>query len=227
VELAPTKSYDRAFFSEVTPRVLLYIADYSRADRLDFAIEAWNEVLAAYPTDDAAIVSYMRLADVSNQRGDKPSALNYLEAIQAQFPGTPKLPGVILRQGELLSSMGRGEEAREKYQYILRVPDWRGLVHARALFQTGEAYMAESKYAEAHGFFERTFLGYSQFSEWCARAYLADAEALLGMGAKADAIATLTEANETLAEAAPAALLEAIQAKLQELQPSVAPSPQS
>ena len=227
VELAPSQSYDSGFFSEVTPRVLLYIADYSRAERLDFAIEAWNEVLATYPTDDAAIVSYMRLADVSNQRGDKPSALNYLEAIQAQFPGTPKLPGVILRQGELLSSMGRGEEAREKYQYILRVPDWRGLVHARALFQTGEAYMAESKYAEAHGFFERTFLGYSQFSEWCARAYLADAEALLGMGAKADAIATLTEANETLAEAAPAALFDAIQAKLQELQPLVAPSPQS
>jgi tetratricopeptide (TPR) repeat protein len=227
VELAPSQSYDSAFFSEVTPRVLLYIADYSRADRLEFAIEAWNEVLAAYATNDAAIVSYMRLADVSEQRDDKPGALNYLKAIEAQFPGTPKLPGVILRQGELLSSMGRGEEAREKYQYILRVPDWRGLVHARALFQTGEAYMAESKYPEAHGFFERTFLGYSQFSEWSARAYLADAEALLGLGAKADAIATLTEANETLAETAPADIVEAIQAKLKELQPAGAPSPQS
>lgn len=227
IELAPTQTYDSAFLSEVTPRVLLYVADYSRADRLDFAVEAWNTVLTEYPIDDAAIVAYMRLADVSEQRDDKPSALNYLEAIQAQFPSTPKLPGVILRQGELLSSMGRGEEAREKYQYILRVPDWRGLVHARALFQTGEAYMAESKYAEAHGFFERTFLGYSQFSEWCARAYLADAEALLGMGAKVDAIATLTEASETLAETAPAALVEAIQAKLKELQPTVAPSPQS
>lgn len=227
VEIAPTKSYDSASFSEATPRVLLYIADYSRADQLDLAIEAWNEVLTVYPTDDAAIVSYMRLASVSEQRGDKSAALNYLEAIQAQFPGTPKLPAVILRQGELLSSMGRGEEAREKYQYILRVPNWRGIIHARALFQTGEAYMAESKYAEAHGFFERTFLGYSQFSEWCARAYLADAEALLGMGAKADAIATLTEAVEMLSEAAPAELMTPIQAKLKELQPAVAPSPQS
>lgn len=230
VELAPSQSYDSTFFSEVTPRVLLYIADYSRADRLDFAIEAWNEVLTTYPTDDAAIVSYMRLADVSDQRNDKAGALNYLKAIETQFPGTPQLPAVILRQGELLSSMGRGEEARERYQYILRVPDWRGIVHARALFQTGEAYMAESAYPEAHGFFERTFLGYSQFSEWCARAYLADAQALLGMGAKADAIATLTEANETLAETAPAELVESIQAKLKELQPlgaPVAPSPQS
>jgi TolA-binding protein len=227
VELAPTESYDSDFFDEVTPRVLLYIADYSRGDRLDFAVEAWNEVLTAYPTDDAAIVSYMRLANVSDERGDKSSALNYLESIVTQFPGTPKLPGVILRQGELLSSMSRGEEAREKYQYILRVPDWRGLIHARALFQTGEAYMAENKYAEAHGFFERTFLGYSHFGDWCARAYLADAEALLGLGAKADAIATLSEALETLTETAPAELLQPIQAKLKELQPSVAQPPQS
>jgi TolA-binding protein len=228
VELAPSQTYDSAFFSQVTPRVILYIADYSRADRLDFAVEAWNTVLTEYPIDDAAIVAYMRLADVSEQRGDKPGALNYLKAIETQFPGTPKLPAVILRQGKLLSSMGRGDEAREKYQYILRVPDWRGIIHARALFQTGEAYMAESKYAEAHGFFERTFLGYSQFSEWCARAYLADANALLGLGAKDDAIATLTEAVETLSETAPAELMAPIQAKLKELQPAViAPSPQS
>lgn len=227
IKLPPVKSYDQAFFSQVTPRVLLYIADYSRGDRLDFAIEAWQAVLTTYPTDDAAIVSYMRLADVSDQRGDKSAALNYLESIVTQFPGTPQLPAVILRQGELLSSMGRGEEAREKYQYILRVPDWRGIIHARALFQTGQAYMAENAYAEAHGFFERTFLGYSQFGEWCARAYLADAEALLGLGANADAIATLTEATETLAETAPAELFESIQAKLRELQPSVAQPPQS
>jgi tetratricopeptide (TPR) repeat protein len=107
------------------------------------------------------------------------------------------------------------------------VPDWRGIIHARALFQTGEAYMAESKYAEAHGFFERTFLGYSQFSEWCARAYLGDANALLGLGAKPDAIATLTEAVEMLSETASPELMAPIQAKLKELQPSVAPSPQS
>jgi TolA-binding protein len=218
-EIPPEKSYDRAFFSQVSPRMLLYIADYSRGDRLDFAIEAWNEVLNTYPTDDAAIVSLMRLADVSQQRGDESDAFDYLESIVTQFPGTPKLPAVILRQGELLSSMGRGEDAREKYQYILRVPDWRGVIHARALFQTGQAYMAENSYPEAHGFFERTFLAYSHISEWCARAYLADAEALLGMGMKADAIATLTEASETLAETAPADLFASIQAKLKELQP--------
>ena len=219
VEVAPTKSYDTAFLNQVSPRMLLYIADYSRSDRLNFAEEAWNYVLTAYPTDDAAIVALMRLANVCGARGDESDALDYLESIVTQFPGTPKLPGVILRQGELLSSMGRGEEAREKYQYILRVPDWRGVIHARALFQTGEAYMAEDKYAEAHGFFERTFLGYSQLGEWCARAYLADANALIGLGAHADALNTLIEARDTLGEAASPELMESIKAKLNELQP--------
>jgi len=227
VELAPSQTYDSAFFSQVTPRVILYIADYSRSDRLDFAIEAWNAVLTEYPTDDAAIVAYMRLADVSDQRGDKPAALNYLKAIETQFPGTPKLPAVILRQGELLSSMGRGEEARERYQYILRVPDWRGVIHARALFQTGEAYMAENQYPEARGFFERTYLGYSNISEWAARAYLADANALLALGEKADAVNVLSEAVETLSETAPPELMTTIQTKLKEIQPAVVTSPQS
>lgn len=79
--------------------------------------------------------------------------------------------------------------------------------------------MAEDMYAEAHGFFERTFLGYSQLGEWCARAYLADAEALLGLGSTTDAIATLTEARDTIAASAFPELMESIIAKLKELQP--------
>lgn len=78
--------------------------------------------------------------------------------------------------------------------------------------------MAESAYAEAHGFFERTFLGYSHFTEWSARAYLADAEALVKMGAPQDAVTTLTEAVDQLGENAPKDVMEQIQAKLKELQ---------
>ena len=226
VTLDPSQPYDTEFVNEVTPRILLYIADYSRADKLDFAVEVWNTLLTKYPNDDGAIVAYMRLADVSEQRDKKAAALDYLKAIETQFPGTLQLPAVILRQGELLTAMGRSDEARERYQYILRVPNWRGIVHAQALFQTGESYISEKKYAEAHGFFERTFLGYSQFSDLCARAYLADAEALLNLGTQSDAITTLTEAVEILTESASPELMAAIQAKLEALKPAT-PSPQS
>jgi TolA-binding protein len=219
IELAPSRAFDSALVEILTPRAILYVADYERDKRLSFAESAWNLILQKYPSDDTAIVSYMRLADIAAEKNQPSDALNYLDQIVTQFPGSPKLPAVILRQGELLSQMGRGKEAREKYQYMLRVPGWRGVLQARALYQTGESYMEESAYAEAHGFFERTFLGYPHLAEWCAKAYLADAEALLAMGEKQDAITTLTEATQELSEDTPAEILTAIQTKLKELQP--------
>ncbi|MEN8733537.1 MAG: tetratricopeptide repeat protein, partial [Lentimonas sp.] len=217
VEVAPGAPFDEALLSQGTPRVVLFIADYERQKRRDFAIKAWNHILTAYPQDDATIVAYMRLADATSESGDKDGALNYLEAIVTQFPGSPQLPAVILRQGELLSSMNHGDKAREKYQYILRVPDWRGILHAKALYQAGESFMLEKAYAEAHGFFERTFLGYSQFNELCAKAYLSDAHALIGMGEPESAKATLQEAVDLLGEVAPEEIMISIKAKLKGL----------
>jgi len=218
IELEPSQTYDAELIARLTPRAILYVADYERDKRLPLAEEAWNSLLLNYPTDDAAIVAYMRLAAVAAE-ADRPSdALNYLEQIIAQFPGSPQVPAVTLRQGELLTEMGRTREAREKYQYMLRVPGWRGVLHARALFQIGQSYMADAAYAEAHGFFERTFLGYPHLAEWAARAYLADAEALVRMGARQDAVNTLNEAVEELSASAPADLMQAIQDKLKEIQ---------
>ena len=217
IELEPSKPFDKDFLTGLSPRVLLYIADYERLKRIEFAIEAWSAVLADYPDDDAAIVSYMRLAGVSVEFGDQERALGYLNAIEEQFPGSPQLPLVILRQGELMTELGRGQEARDKYQYILRVPEWRGEIHARALLQTGDSFMAEAAYAQAHGFYERTFLGYSHFGEWCARAYLADADALVKMGDPAGAKTTLTEAIEQLEGVAPDELFAQLQEKFNTL----------
>lgn len=217
-EITPRTEYSEAFFESATPRLLLYVADYSRDKDLDFSVRVWEEVLAQYPANDSAIVSLMRLADVSDQRGNTQEAVNFLESVLDQFPGSPKVPGVILRQGELFSDMGDAQKAREKYQYILRVPDWRGPIHAQALFQTGESYLAEEKLAEAHGFFERTYLGYSHFAEWAGKAYLADAETLIKMGNTQDAIAVLTEALELLADSATEDMLQTVRDELQNLQ---------
>ena len=217
IEERPSAAFTKDFFSRATPRVLLYIADYARAENRQLAVDAWNTILIDYPDSDSSIVAYMRLADVSAQRGDRSAAIDFLQAIRNRFPGSPKIPSVILRQGELLTEMGRFDEARSEYQYILRVPDWRGIIHARALYQIGQSYMSEGAFSEAHGFFERTFLGYSHFAEWAGRAYLADAEALLAMGSREDAVRTLEEAVERIAPDAPAELVESIRAKLKEI----------
>ena len=78
--------------------------------------------------------------------------------------------------------------------------------------------MADKAYPEAHGFFERTFLAYSSFAEWSARAYLADAEALIQMNVPEDAITTLKEAIDMLQKAAPVEIIQEIKTKLKDLQ---------
>ncbi|CAI8363156.1 MAG: Outer membrane protein assembly factor BamD [Opitutia bacterium UBA7350] len=212
-ELAPIKPYDDEFTQKLSPRLLLYVADYKRSKDINFAEKTWNQLLKSYPSDDAAIVAHLRLADVRVGDQDLKTALQHLESIEASFPGSPQIPAVILRQGELLSQLGKGDQAREKYQYILRVPDWRGIAHARALLQIGTAYMAEEAHEQAHGFFERTFLGYSNFPEVAAQAYLADADALLKLNDPQGAKLTLSEALDQLIGNIPSELYASLQEK--------------
>ncbi len=217
IVLQSAQPYDQGFLDEITPRMILYVADYTRTTDLNFAIEAWNTLLRRYPKDDATIVAYMRLADVSAKRNDFNKAIDYLNKVRKQFPGTPKLPAIVLRQGELYTLNGDTESARDEYKYILSVTAWRGILHAQALFQIGESYMAEREYGTAHGYFERTFVAYSHFGKWAANAYLEDAKALIALNQKEDAIATLTEALEVLPQDAPDELMKSIQDILNQL----------
>ena len=220
--LNPEQPFDIEFVQTLTPRLLLYVADYSRGKKSALAESAWQTLLDVYPKDETAIVAHLRMATLKENRNQLAAAIEHLEVIEKNFSYSPQLPAVLLRQGELLTKMKQYNAARKKYEYILKVPDWRGEAHARALYQTGKSYFAEEKFAEAHGYFERTFLAYSQFTDWSARAYLADADVLIALGSKADALATLKEAIETLPENTETALLESIKSKIIELQP-VAP----
>lgn len=218
--VTPKQPFDARFIQTLSPRLLLYVADFSRATQLSLAESAWLSILVKYADDEAAVVAHLRMATVEENRSNLKAALEHLEVIEKTFSDSPQLPAVILRQGDLLTQMGENGAAREKYTYILKVPDWRGEAHARALYQTGQSFFAEKKFAEAHGYYERTFLAYSQFYDWSARAYLADAEALIAMGSKADALQTLEEALATLPKTVDARVLESIKVKISELQSS-------
>jgi len=88
------------------------------------------------------------------------------------------------------------------YTQILQTPDWRGEAHAKALLRTGIAFFEEGRYSPAHGYFERTFIGYPSYPEIAARAYFLDAQALEKLNQLEDARRTLDEmlANEAFFE---------------------------
>ena len=211
---APSQNFSIDRIQKFTPRLLLYVADYAQANNPTLATKTWEYLLEKYPANDAVIVARIRLADTLAKTNQLQEALEHLIAVEVAFPGTPQLPAIILKQGDLLSQLGKGDAARQKYQYILKITEWRGIAHARALLQTGAAYMAEEKYQQAHGFFERTFLGFSNFPEVAAKAYLADANALLKLNDSAGAKSTLEEAVTELEGAIEPAMFNQIKDKL-------------
>ena len=66
--------------------------------------------------------------------------------------------------------------------HILKVRDWRGVAWAEACFKIGRCFEQSDEPMKAHGFFERTYLGYPQFTEWKNKAVLADATLLERVG---------------------------------------------
>lgn len=214
VEIEPSQALEEDLLDRVTPRVLLYLADYQRPRQLDFAIKAWEKVLERYPYSDSAIVALLNLASDAEERGELQLAVDRLQQVREQFPGSPKLPAVILRQGELYSRMDQHDRARAEYDYLLRVPEWRGEVHAQALLQTGRSFEEEGVLGKAHGYYERVFLAYPHIAKIAAEAYLADARVLVRLGAPKDAINTLQEALDLLLDSAPEALLQSIREEL-------------
>jgi TolA-binding protein len=87
--------------------------------------------------------------------------------------------------GQMEVARKNAEAARFELEGILHRNEWRGQMHAEALLWIGRAYVAEEKYAEAHGFFERIILGYPGFSEELAMAFYEDIQVLKLMGESA------------------------------------------
>ncbi len=215
--IPPSRPYNDEVIDTVPPQVLLFIADSSRNADAALAEKAWTRLIERFPQHEASMSALIQLAEIQINKSQIDQALEYLNTARRYFPGSPLIPAVILRQGELLVQKGLYGDARNEYESLLRVAQWRGETHAEALLHIGQSYVLEGKLQEARAYFERTFLAYPHLPQMAGRAYLAEADALLRLGRRDDAVATLREATNELRSSAPPALFAEIQAKLASL----------
>lgn len=191
-------------FQGMTPSTLFFAAKFARlAGHPETARQGWNMLIEQFPLDDKAINAHFSLADLDREAGDYEAALAHYRAVHEEFPAAGEAPIAMLQEAGLLNELDRHEDARQLYERILRVPNWRGPLHARALYEIGKTFEAEGRMGEARGFYERVYLGYQHFSEWASKSYLADAQILFDMNQIADARRVLTEAEEKLGDNAP------------------------
>ena len=177
-----------------SPKILIWIGGNQTRVDPELAKRAYRMAIDYEESVDEKVDAYLNLADLLMAEGDTDAAMTLYQQAEENFPADPRIYRALIAQARVYAEKGNTGEARERLMQILKTPDWRGEPHAEALYRVGVTYFDEGKYPEAHGFFERTFLGYGLFDEWAARAYLMDAKTLVEMNELEDAKRTLNEA---------------------------------
>ncbi len=136
----------------------------------------------------------LALARNSFNRKDYPKTLEYAKA--AEFFAPPDLrvswPAVMLC-GDAYRMEKKFPEALECYLRVAMDRTLRGEPLAESLYKCGVCWYDQSDWARAHPYFERVYILYFKFEYWGSRAYYYDATALLQMGERRSAAATLLE----------------------------------
>ena len=101
-------------------------------------------------------------------------------------------------RADTLYRMKDYEEAEKAYYMVMGVGEWRGPLHAEAMYGMGLCRMATGDYATAHTFFQRTYLQFKGYDDgkWAAMGYMAAADSLLKLGREADAVNTWNAMRE-------------------------------
>jgi len=87
----------------------------------------------------------------------------------------------VLR-GDILRFLGKYEEARSAYTYVISDISFRGPAWPQAIYKMGLAWYDDKEWLKAHSYFERVYVNYISFEYWASRAYLYDAKAFLKLG---------------------------------------------
>lgn len=175
--------------SEVPPPVLALIAeasfrlkDYSRAEEIlnlfEFNYEGSDFIkpalkLRAYEHYDAA-----RYAE-AEQIADEAQALfgTQVDVVWAQF-----------MKGRVQLQLQAYDAARELFETVLKVSEWRGDPYAEAAFYVGRTEEEAGNLREAFGWYQRVYYLYKGLAggHWSAESYLAAARCLEKMGLEAE-----------------------------------------
>jgi len=198
----PVRLFSRDDMESASPQTLVWIArrllSYRNPSLHPDIRASLTRVLDHFPeAKEAVLEALMTLGGLAAESNDIEGSLDYYARAEEQFPASLQAVEAVLRQGDVLMGADRLEEAVKHYERVLKTRSWRGPAWAEAQYKIGLCHYQQERFPEAHAYFERTFIAFSQFREWSARAYLKDAETLLHMGAPRDARNTLREFLDT------------------------------
>lgn len=177
-------------FPKSSPAVLIWIGDKMASFEQQLAVDAYTTVIETHPESNSVRDAYLNRGEVYFEAGDYQLALNDFVQAEELFPADPETWKATLKQGHTYRKLNDFERARELYQRAINNRDWRGVIHAEALYHLGMSHFEQNQFSEAHTYFQRLYIGYIGFADWAARGYYHAGQSLIRMNRSSDAIKT-------------------------------------
>ncbi len=176
--------------TNASPAVLETMLDAANArGQTNFAVTIASQILQDFTETDYALDARMLLAQyaIAQARTLPPQsaeaaarfaeAIKHLGVVREVYASSGEAAKALLILGELYREQGKMEEADRCYEDVLGVRGWSN--HwPEALYGRGQCAESRREYLKATAFYERIYIMYAGYRQWCAQAYLRRAECL-------------------------------------------------
>ena len=165
-----------------SPASRVWIARLLAEEDTERAIAILSKLVLDVPESPAAAEGLFLLGTIESQRDDYDAAEAYFNRVLQEHFASAYAPQSAILRGDALRQAERLQEAMEAYGLVLSQREWRGEIWAEATFKMGKCFAEIEDLAKAQGFYERTYLAFSAYPNWSAKAILASADLLEKMG---------------------------------------------
>lgn len=183
-DVDPDRIFTEDDFFYASPVVLIWIG--KRLERYDrnASRSAYELVITDHPESDQVFNALVALGDLDFEDGEVDEALIKYQLAEAEYPTHVNMVDTLMKQGNAYNSLREYDFAREKFREVVGNRDWRGEIHAEALFKIGDSFMQQGQLKQAQAFYERVYIGYPIYIDWASNSYLESGKILIQLGLK-------------------------------------------
>ncbi|WP_269542043.1 tetratricopeptide repeat protein [Cerasicoccus fimbriatus] len=193
VKVDPGRVFTEDDYYYASPVTLIWVGQQIQKYDASSARTAFEMVIEDHANSDQVFNALLALGDLEMEAGNFEQAKAFYEKAEADFPRQKGLKFAAMKQGDIARKLGDHSSAREKYRQISTNREWRGPIHAEALYKTGESYEEEGDQKHALAAYQRVYIGYPAYKDWAAKAYLKAGRILVQLGEKDKARAAYDE----------------------------------
>ncbi len=178
------------------------------------AVTFFNRLIQFFPKSDYLDFAYVGLGDIARKEKNFPEAKEKYKHAVEKLPGI-KYPNALLGLSYCLIEEKNYTDPTKHLEEIVGVKEWKGPLHAEALYLLGESSRLAGNYPAAVNFFGRIFLSLAKYEDWAIKGYLGAEESHRSLGEIKQSVNALQEAKEYLVkrklESSP--LMDAVKAR--------------